>query len=244
MTHNNYRMTLAFSLVLSIGLLSSCCINPYRANVPKLISSHPSIDEMRIWTLVDFGIFDWGLGEGADGEKSIDGRPTITWRKLVVCYDPMANYWIFNEQCTNTLTDLPKQTPFSLFDVKHKTTVSLGEISESLSGILNDNRGCPLVHLGKTNLFDVAVAQKDMPECSALFLSTDKGRGNNALFGKYIFTRPDTAPWRSSGGRAITETDIQVAFYNSFFSVLFTTDDYSELLKYLKNSDEDGHPKE
>jgi hypothetical protein len=235
MTAKTAKTILACFLVLSMGLLNSCCINPYRANVPKLISSDPLIDEMRLWTLVDFGVFEWGYRKGKDGKPLIEGRPRLVWRKLVVCYDPTAKFWIFNDLCTNAPKNLTRQTPFYMFDVKRKTMVSLDDPPESLADFFNDDRSSPLVRLGDTNFFDVAAAQKDMPECSALFLSTDKRRGNKALFKKYVFpTESDTEPWRNSDGREITEVEIQMAFYNNFFTVLITTDDYSELLKHME----------
>ena len=192
--------------------------NPWRVNAPKVITASCLDNEMRRWTVVDY-IVTWDyLSRGDDGE------PTPVWGTLIVCYDPVAKFWVYSDAQTNGATDSPTQMLWSVFNVGDSQTELLpGHFPDW--GALNENRrGTPLGSLNRTNIFDVAAFQKDFPGCDALFLATDQKRGNKAFFKKYGFTYVNLGNFAQV---------IQISFWRGEYSVRLSTDSYSELAEYM-----------
>ena len=192
-----------------------------RINIPQLISSSVEDKEMRRWTVVDFGIHVW--------DWVIDDRKPekIKWQKLVVCHDPTAQFWIFNDFQTNTMTDCLGKVQWSIFSVKESKMDILPDLTPVLSNLLKSTHGIPFGSFNQTNVFDVTAFQTDLPNCDTLFLATDKNRGNKAVFKRYRFS-----------GDYHGIADIQLAFLNETFSILFSTDSYAELVEYMAKNNE------
>ena len=228
----NYRF---FALALISMAVFFGCIVP-ESNVPKLLSSSCADKDMRKWTLVEFRTRERGWLE------------TIITQKIVICHDPLAKFWVFNDSLpcydpmvfirapkddddfrvrNNLLTNAVEigsaQMQWFMFDVKKSTTEELSVPLPAWDALVESKLGTPLERLYSTNIFDVVAFQRDFPECAALFFMTDKRRGNKAIFKKYRFDRS-------------SHDYVRAFFYYPNFSVLLSTDDYPELVDYMRKN--------
>ena len=217
--HMNLRtLLIVLAVIPMMACFRTCSIEPEcKTNIPEQISEAITDKKMLTWTLVDCGNMTWET-------LTNSGDYTLVWQKLVVCYDPTAQFWIYNEIDINPWNSLEQITHWLIYNV----------IKSSVENMLSfdlyeqfDNHKTPLLSMNQTNIFNIATFQNDLPNCSTLFLMTNKKRGNNAFFKKYSFLNQNDY-----------NHDVFSAFLNHHYTVLLTTNDYMELVKFMQKKEE------
>lgn len=242
-------------IVVLLLFLSSCYyFSPgykvSRTNIMKAIQSYPSFETLYQWTLIELDSEVLLNGPCLDSFSRAEPIFSDVHCRIALCHVPNAKEWVFLVE--NDTSKVEK-------DTERKMIVEFDSFASSSLQVVDHSKECQDLstnmvlysQYGITNILNVALFRQIAPTCSALFISTGDGNRENTIIAKFIFPGINSL-LSSSECRNNDSTEYLIhhatwkckaAIRSSRFSILLSTNEFSDLLRYLAmvNKDDQRH---